>query len=122
MTLLFDLAHWHGLAKLQMHTESTLHLLSKATASLGESLREFQEKTCPAFQTRELEKERLARQRRAEKAAARGKEPSSSSSGTRKAKQLNLKIIKLHFLGDYEEMIRRLGVTPSFTSQHVRER
>ena len=31
LKLLFDLAHWHGLAKLQMHMEATLELLSQAT-------------------------------------------------------------------------------------------
>lgn len=116
MSLLFDLAHWHGLAKLQMHTESTLRLLSEITVSLGKSLREFRDKTCPCFETRELERERAARQRRT---AARGKQPSSN--GARRVKNLNLNIYKVHSLGDYEEMIRALGVTPSFTSQHVSE-
>jgi hypothetical protein len=53
-----------------MHTDSTLDILSQATMSLGESLRDFQEKTCTMFQTRELERERAARQRRQEKKTA----------------------------------------------------
>jgi hypothetical protein len=53
-----------------MHTDSTLDILSQATMSLGESIRDFQEKTCTMFQTRELERERAARQRRQEKKTA----------------------------------------------------
>jgi hypothetical protein len=64
LKLLFNLAHWHGLAKLRMHTEPTLDMLSQATTSLGSRFRDFQEKTCTMFQTRELERERAARQRR----------------------------------------------------------
>lgn len=70
LKVLFNLAHWHGLAKLRMHTDPTLDILSQATMSLGESLRDFQEKTCTMFQTRELERERAARQRRQEKKTA----------------------------------------------------
>ena len=51
LKLLFELAHWHGLAKLCMHTDVTLDLLSLATASLGNSLCAFEEKTCAAFET-----------------------------------------------------------------------
>src|ERR1700728_4736216 len=53
-----------------MHTDSTLDILSQATMSLGESLQDFQEKTCTMFQTRELEQERAARRRRQEKKTA----------------------------------------------------
>jgi len=57
LKLLFDLAHWHSLAKLRMHTEATLELLSQATIALGNGMREFQAKTCSAFATHELEHE-----------------------------------------------------------------
>jgi len=67
LKLLFNLAHWHGLAKLRLHTDTTLSMLSQVTASLGKQLREFREKTCTAFQTKELERERAARLRRQEK-------------------------------------------------------
>jgi hypothetical protein len=67
LKLLFDLAHWHGLAKMGMHTDITLDILSQATTSLGNSFRDFQEKTCAMFQIRELERERAARERRRDK-------------------------------------------------------
>jgi hypothetical protein len=50
-----------------MHTDVTLDILSQATTSLGNSFRGFQEKTCATFQTRELERERAAREQRRDK-------------------------------------------------------
>ena len=61
------MAHWHGLAKLRMHTDVTLELLSQVTISFGNKTRAFQEKTCAAFSTQELERERAARVRRQDK-------------------------------------------------------
>jgi len=67
LKLLFDLAHWHGLTKLWMHMEATLELLSQATIAFGNVMCEFQAKTCSAFATHELERERAAQIRRQEK-------------------------------------------------------
>ena len=74
------MAHWHGLAKLRMHTDVTLDLLSQATISFGTKIGTFQEKTCAAFSTHELERERAARVRRQDKikkAAAAGTNPNA---------------------------------------------
>ena len=60
--LLFELAHWHGLAKLHMHTDATLEILSSVTRSLGNAVHIFEEKTCAAFEIHELECEQAARQ------------------------------------------------------------
>jgi len=46
MDLLFELATWHGLAKLRLHTESTVQALENSTTRLGIALRKFQSKTC----------------------------------------------------------------------------
>jgi hypothetical protein len=54
LQLLFTLAHWHGLAKLRMHTDVTLRILDDTTTSLGEQLRHFQAETCSAYTTCEL--------------------------------------------------------------------
>jgi hypothetical protein len=91
-----------------MHTDTTLDILSQVTTSLGNSLREFEEKTCTIFQTRELERERVARQRRQEKNAANavpGSKRIAPSNNARKPKQLNLKTYKYHALGDYVSTI-----------------
>jgi hypothetical protein len=74
LDLLFVAAHWHSMAKLRMHTDFTLDIMDAATASLGEELRKFNDVTCTAFITRELEREYEARSRRqAKKAAANRK-------------------------------------------------
>lgn len=70
LTLLFHLGHWHALAKLRLHTELSLNLMDEVTVILGQSLRDFQEKTCSAYDTRELQREAGARRKRQAKAAA----------------------------------------------------
>jgi len=64
LRLLFIAIHWHGLAKLRSHNDVTLDILDSVTISLGEKLREFNHKTCSAFNTRELPREYNARLRR----------------------------------------------------------
>jgi hypothetical protein len=64
LQLLFVMAHWHALAKLRLHTETTLSIMDHATILLGDKLQTFQQKTCSAFQTRELQREKNARVRR----------------------------------------------------------
>lgn len=64
LKLLFIMAHWHGLAKLRMHNDLTLDIMDKLTTSLGQELRAFSQKTCPVFETRELQREYGARIRR----------------------------------------------------------
>lgn len=70
MDLLFIFAHWHGLAKLRQHTDLTLGILESTTSALGQALRDFQEKLCPAFDTKELKREAAARQRQQAKKAS----------------------------------------------------
>jgi hypothetical protein len=135
LKLLFDLAHWHGLAKLRMQTDPTLDIFSQATTSLGDSVRGFEEKTCALFKTRELERERAARQRRQNAATESRVEPTPAAPGnskqqpkpaaaapgnsTRKSKLLNLKTYKYHALGDYVTAIRQFGTTDSYSTQPV---
>ncbi|TDL14712.1 hypothetical protein BD410DRAFT_696303, partial [Rickenella mellea] len=115
LRLLFDLAYWHGLAKLRLQTDRTLEILSEATMSIGDSYRRFEQETCAAFETRELKREHAARQRReAKQAAVYGVAPKSDS---RKRKQFNMCTYTMHALGDYMETIRRFGTTDSYTTQ-----
>jgi hypothetical protein len=65
LQLLFTASHWHALAKLRMHTDYTLILLDDLTARLGQELRNFSQRTCSVFDTRELRREAAARARRA---------------------------------------------------------
>jgi hypothetical protein len=140
LKLLFDLAHWHALAKLHMHIDPTLDIFSQVTTSLGHSLRTFRDKTCVVFPTRELERERAARDRRESKHSTNSvpespkskpttRAPNTVESSKSKSKkrgssarqpvELNLRTYKLHALGDYVHTIRRFGTTDSYSTQSV---
>ncbi len=132
MGLLFSMVHWHALAKLRQHTDLSLIIMEAVTVQLGQSLRNFQEKTCCKYATKELKREESARVRK----SARGKKSAvskSSSSGKKKAaskpatvttgkqsKFLNLNTYKDHALGDYVETIRQYGTTDSYSTEAVR--
>lgn len=131
MDLLFLMAHWHGLAKLRLHTEYTLEHLTRVTTKLGEQLQLFQRKTCAAYKTGELPRETAARKCRKTKARAQSKTVQESKNTTPtskptkpKAKQrvklFNLNTYKTHALGDYAETIRRFGTTDSYSTELVR--
>ena len=64
MKLLYRTAEWHALAKLRMHTESSLALLESLTTEFGLLMQNFQELTCSQFSTTELPRETAARKRR----------------------------------------------------------
>lgn len=74
MTLLYQTAEWHGLAKLCMHTESSLELLESLTEEFGLLMQNFQELTSSDFLTMELPKEIAAINRK----EARNTGPSQS--------------------------------------------
>lgn len=128
--LVFMSAHWHGLAKLRLHTDLTLGIMDRLTTELGKALRDFEEHTCPAYVTRELPRETAARERRQKSKKttsnnSEGVEPSAgilnpeSEDLKRLKKTLNLGTYKYHSLGDYVDTIRRYGTTDSYSSQTV---
>ncbi|KAF6741116.1 hypothetical protein DFP72DRAFT_834947 [Ephemerocybe angulata] len=132
LDLLFELATWHGLAKLRSHQPESIAELATSTKRLGTALRRFVSVTCEAFDTRQLEKE-VARSGRRKAAAAakaaaagskKGKErevPSTkgnedSTEGPKKAR-FNLLTSKLHALGHYAEAIPKFGTTDNISTQ-----
>jgi len=124
LDLLWTLSNWHALAKLRLHTDATLNLLSQYTAHLGKALRQFQRETCSHFTTKELPREEAARGRRqAKKNAQRGSATSAATSSraisAAKLKSLNLFTYKLHSLGDYVRSIRWFGTSDSYSTQPV---
>ncbi|PCH39704.1 hypothetical protein WOLCODRAFT_86451, partial [Wolfiporia cocos MD-104 SS10] len=129
LTLLFELATWHALAKLRLHTEDTLTVFTRATESLGDSLRAFVNTTCEAYDTQELPKEHAARGRRTAAMRERGKgkatdtnassETANELSNGPKIKKLNLSTYKLHALADYPQAIRQFGTTDNYSTQVV---
>lgn len=122
LDLLFILAEWHTLAKLRMHTDSTVNRLKAITTELGRLLRRFQKYTCSFFVTKELPKEEAARGRRqaAKKAKANpGSAPQGVPKTTPKIKLFSLLTYKLHALGDYVWSILFFGSTDSYSTQPV---
>ncbi|KAJ3526650.1 hypothetical protein NM688_g8235 [Phlebia brevispora] len=71
LDMLFIMATWHGLAKLRMHSDTTLKIFTRTTSDLGTILRRFSNKVCPFFATRELPGEIATRSRRAAAEAAK---------------------------------------------------
>ncbi|KAF9551238.1 hypothetical protein CPC08DRAFT_768761 [Agrocybe pediades] len=72
MKLLYHTAEWHALAKLRMHTDTSLDLLESLTTQFGKLMREFRDLTCVAFETVELPREAAARAQRNAKEQDRG--------------------------------------------------
>lgn len=119
------MAHWHGLAKLRLHTEHTLGFLDSVTKDLGERLRHFQRVTCAKFSTRETRREAEARRRRTAKQTTvigagkkKGKDTDKTQDSQR-PKTFNLNTYKTHSLGDYANTIRQYGTTDSFSTEIV---
>ncbi|KAG6812796.1 hypothetical protein H0H92_000428 [Tricholoma furcatifolium] len=133
LELLFKLATWHGLAKLKMHTDSTLQDLDNSLTRLGKSLRDFKRITCAAYVTRELPAEVAARGRRKAALAAVKSVPRSNSQRRQHPKneeqpektaktrprlrEFNMSTVKLHGLGDYAATIREHGTTDNYSTQ-----
>ncbi|TRM55172.1 hypothetical protein BD626DRAFT_607153, partial [Schizophyllum amplum] len=120
--LLYLMAYWHSLAKLRMHTTSSVDILDRATTELGKALRHFADDICPAYTTYETDREYATRKRAEAKRASKASGPSSSSvAGTtnsgRKSKTFSLATIKLHFLGDAAWHVRMFGSLLQISTQ-----
>jgi hypothetical protein len=113
-----------------MHTDHTLRILDETTIRIGAEFRDFANKTCPAFNTRELAREVEARKRRHEK-KSQGRtqagdaachsfpvEQTSDAMGPRPMK-FTLLTYKFHALGDYANTIRQFGTTDSYSTESV---
>lgn len=118
LTLLFELAYWHALAKLRIHSDTTVAFLKTSTKRLGQYMRHFKSYTCKAFHTIELPNEETARRRR--RAAMDPKRRQTSDAAKEaKTKGFNLSTYKWHALGDYANTIRRYGTTDNYSTQTV---
>jgi hypothetical protein len=123
-TLLFELATWHALAKLRLHTETTVMDLENSTVRLGECMRRFAKDVCPQYDTRELPSELVACSRRKASQKAKTAGSTRSSSTLRAApgpqqKLFNMQTYKYHALGDYAAAIRQYGTVDGYNSQIV---
>ena len=100
LQLLYKAAEWHALAKLRLHTESTLNLLEAVTKEFGRLIQQFRDKTSDEFNTVEL---------------PCGADARKGGSGSSK-KKLNLNTYKFHALADYVATIRHFGTTDSYST------
>ncbi|KAG1844851.1 hypothetical protein DFJ58DRAFT_731120 [Suillus subalutaceus] len=114
-SLLYRFAQWHALAKLRLHSESTLDFLEDTFKKLSRQLRKFHDCTCAAFSTVELPKEKAARLRKFVQGVGPHDAPPGSSGP--KVKMFNLNTYKFHAMGDYVHTIKFFGTTDSFTTQ-----
>ncbi|THH16116.1 hypothetical protein EUX98_g9355 [Antrodiella citrinella] len=120
LDLLYVCNYWHSLAKMRMHTDSSLALFDHVTTALGNHLRYFERVTCPHFATKETQREYQTRiraeSRRNVQQPGVGPLASSGASGRRERK-FQMKTIKAHSLGDYPNYIRENGTTDSYSTK-----
>ncbi|KAG9121531.1 hypothetical protein FRC07_002470 [Ceratobasidium sp. 392] len=96
--LIFTMAHWHALAKLRVHTATTLTLLRNQTATLGRRLRRFQSAVAARYNTVETDNEHEKRKRQETRRAL--------ATGS-----------VLHSHGDYADAIELYGTADSYSTQ-----
>ncbi|OSD02519.1 hypothetical protein PYCCODRAFT_1477774 [Trametes coccinea BRFM310] len=112
--LLFELANWHALAKLRLHTTVTIKIFRAATEHMCRAMRSFARTTCKRYDTRELPKETQARIRR-EKGPG---DTTAAQNGGPKTVRFNvLNTYKYHSLPDYPDYIEQGGTTDNYNSQ-----
>ncbi|KAG2063716.1 hypothetical protein BDR04DRAFT_1131029 [Suillus decipiens] len=116
LQLLFTMAHWHGLAKLRMHSDLTLQIMDQVTSALGQQFCHFKATVCAGYVTHELRLEvehcaqHLAKQAMKQKTA-------HWYQGVKRCKVFNFQTYKFHTLGDYVSTIRRYGTSDSFSTE-----
>jgi hypothetical protein len=91
--LLFELCTWHGLAKLRLHTETTVNDLEHSTTRLGNVLHQFRKEVCSSYITNELPTEEAARIRR-KAAAAKRLGQSAAPSNTNSSKSCQQRTVR----------------------------
>ncbi|GAB1524474.1 hypothetical protein RhiTH_007628 [Rhizoctonia solani] len=124
--LLFIFAQWHGMAKLRLHTKSTLGIFKSLTIKLASALRAFSDLT-KSLDVRETPQEYARRKKRQEAAKAVAmtrihqetptRQTISHSGDGRRICSLNLNTYKFHALGDYVRTIEEFGTTDSYSTQ-----
>ncbi|KIM54557.1 hypothetical protein SCLCIDRAFT_31001 [Scleroderma citrinum Foug A] len=114
--LLFCLCEWHALAKLRLHTDTSLELPGQSLRQLSAQIQRFQSCTCVAFQMVELPNEAAQQQRWEVAGLQSGQQTKPLRSGPR-CKTFNINTYKFHALGDYTGTIKMFGTTDSYTTQ-----
>ncbi|KAF9555164.1 hypothetical protein CPC08DRAFT_643214, partial [Agrocybe pediades] len=116
LNLLFELITWNTLAKLGVHTESTVSDLEGSITCLGTTLCRFECITCSKYVTDKLPSEETAH--KGAVAKGKGKEKGKGKDGPQ-IRKLNLSTVKLHVLGDYPHYIRCVVSTDNHSTWTV---
>ena len=115
LELLFELANWHALAKLRMHTDVTIDIFESATDHMYAAMRSFSTTTCAAYETLESDAEMASRIRR-----ARVKNPDAPVDVRRKKKEFTVcDTFKYHHAQHLPRDIRRVGPSDGYSTQTV---
>ncbi|KAJ3537255.1 hypothetical protein NM688_g6717 [Phlebia brevispora] len=112
--LLYSIAYFHCLAKMRLHTDTSVALLDHAYSVMASHLRHFHTVICPRFQTKETTREYTARMRAQANGTARG--PVATESSGRKPRSFNMSTIKMHLLGYYATYIPLYGTTDGYNT------
>jgi hypothetical protein len=112
------------MAKLRIHSMSTVTVFDGVTKNLGQLLRRFNDHVCPKYNTRETPNELKKRASRNASAAAKKKsQPPANLKDVEKVaptmRKFNLAAYKPHALGHYSSWIRHFGTTDSYSTQTV---
>lgn len=122
------LATWHAIAKLRMHSTSTVTVLEGVTKTLGQLLRRFNDHVCPKYTTHKTSSElqKQARRKASEDAKKKSQQPATANVNAEKPEKVastnhdfNLAAYKPHALGHYPLWIRLFGTTDSYSTQTV---
>ena len=112
--MLWELATFHALSYLRLHTVYTLLVFDAAVITMGLAIRTFLSKVCDKVDTPELPKETESRKRRKQ-----ATKKSTAVDLRAKKKGLNLNTYKYHRLGDYPVAVREFGPLDGFSTQTV---
>lgn len=124
------LATWHAIAKLRMHSTSTVTVLEGVTKTLGQLLRRFNDHVCSKYSTHKTpsELQKRARRKASEAAKKKSQQPATANLNADSEKpekvastnhDFNLAAYKPHALGHYPLWIRLFGTTDSYSTQTV---
>ncbi|EJC99913.1 uncharacterized protein FOMMEDRAFT_52477, partial [Fomitiporia mediterranea MF3/22] len=123
LNLLFILVTWHALAKLYIHTETTVWFLEEITTLLGYQVQYFKKTVCLAYNTHKLSKE-IATQGHCQAALLnKGKVKGLDTKTIRysvKTKTLNINILKFYSLSVYASVICQFSMTDLYSTQIVK--
>lgn len=113
------MAYWHGLAKMRMHTESSVQLLDATYTVMGSHLRHFEQVVCPRYITKETQKEYAIRIRAASRKKSASVAPLTPAASGQKPRSFNLSTIKAHLLGYAPRYIRMYGPLDMLSTMKV---